>query len=466
MDHVKDFYNRRNERMARRGKDLRFDYDRPSDDYDWITINGVHTPIDDAGNIAGGAGGKFTGKKYTGTKMQRSKKRATKTSGGGLSTAATVRKHSDHFEKRLEAWKKKNKGNEPDKDALHTISCDAYREAFRDFKREREEFNKCSAYSGGNLALAVAEHERAIEHLEKEMAEDTSGATGYKRSIEQYKRIIERTKEDSNYESDKKVYDKMMAAASALEEARVDASEYMYNKGENFKNASEAKAYLEASGWLTTYNTSFMLRFNRNSLSDINISKGSMKSIASITNAVEAYKTDFPNMKEVIGGLGIVPMKDNSYGHCKYGNTVELSEKYFEPQRLNGFDAKSEYEHDVKSGFHPKGTTLYSVAYHEIAHAMDHKMVSNDKKGVLQGAMPSEVVFKRVFEKLGGGRYEEEFKESVSRYAERTYPSDPKQDYVEFFAEAMCEAYCSENPRDVARAVREEFTNLYHEIYG
>ena len=88
---IKEFKLRRAERLQQRADSARYDYDRPTDDYDWITIKGQHTPIDD-GNIVGGVGGKFKGKKYTGSKMTQSKKRLAKLAEKAKSAANGVRK--------------------------------------------------------------------------------------------------------------------------------------------------------------------------------------------------------------------------------------------------------------------------------------------------------------------------------------------------------------------------------------
>ena len=88
---IKEYKLRRANRLLERMDSARYDYDRPTDDYDWITIRGQHTPIED-GNIAGGIGGKFKGQKYTGTKMQQSKKRLQRLAEKAKSAANGVRK--------------------------------------------------------------------------------------------------------------------------------------------------------------------------------------------------------------------------------------------------------------------------------------------------------------------------------------------------------------------------------------
>lgn len=85
---IEEFYKRRNQRLKNRGKSVRFDYEKDSSAYDWITISGVHTPIDDNGNIAGG---QFKGNHYTGEKMNRSAKRAA--SIGGVRKRKNLKPH-------------------------------------------------------------------------------------------------------------------------------------------------------------------------------------------------------------------------------------------------------------------------------------------------------------------------------------------------------------------------------------
>ena len=57
MNSIKRFYKRRNDRLKKRGCDVRFDYDKASEDLQWITINGAHVPINKKGTIVGGAEG-------------------------------------------------------------------------------------------------------------------------------------------------------------------------------------------------------------------------------------------------------------------------------------------------------------------------------------------------------------------------------------------------------------------------
>ena len=88
---ITEYKKRRTNRLLQRADSARYDYDRPTDDYDWITIGGQHTPIDD-GHIVGGIGGKFKGKQYTGSKMQQSKKRLARLAEMAKSTANGVRR--------------------------------------------------------------------------------------------------------------------------------------------------------------------------------------------------------------------------------------------------------------------------------------------------------------------------------------------------------------------------------------
>ena len=88
---ITEYRRRRANRILQRADSARYDYDRPTDDYDWITIKGQHTPIDD-GHIVGGVGGKFKGKAYTGSKMQQSKKRVARIAEKAKSAANGVRR--------------------------------------------------------------------------------------------------------------------------------------------------------------------------------------------------------------------------------------------------------------------------------------------------------------------------------------------------------------------------------------
>ena len=140
MNHIIDDYNRRKKRLARRG--IRLDWERPSEDYDWITINGVHTPIDDGGNIAGGAGGKFKGNKYTGSKMQRSKKRQAKVSSGSSFKLDKKSIKNKRLLKDVNDYAKAHDGQLPDRETMDEFSSLNFGAARLKLKKVQDAYNK------------------------------------------------------------------------------------------------------------------------------------------------------------------------------------------------------------------------------------------------------------------------------------------------------------------------------------
>ena len=470
---IEQFYKRRNRRLKRRGSDVRFDYARPSEDYDWITINGVHTPIDDNGNISGGAGGKFNGKKYTGSKMQRSKKR-TERVGTGTKKVGVADIKGKGLAKKVQAYMDSHGGEMPDKNTMHSYSYSEYKKARNALEKAREEYS--DKYLGvENLVERIerinnnSEWNRiSLERWEKTLKEaqtedDTAEATEeveyYKDRIAKNDEKVEELKRDPNYTRHEKDYKRVAECARDVKRAMEDNAQFMFNKGSSFKSPEEVGAYLDASGWFEPITEDDIInrRMTRAYIGDMNINFA-----VSVADAVDSFGKDFPKMKEVCRSIGTGNPGNGIVGYYSDGShDIEFSDTYVSKERYA--EEKRDYQASVRSGHFPKGTDIGSSAHHEFTHAMENRMQRDDKKNVLDGKSPSTVVLERVQDKLND--HSIFFKEKVSRYAAKEYPAFPEWKDAEFLAEAMSEAYTSKAPRDIARAVREEFTKLYHEIY-
>lgn len=111
------------------------------------------------------------------------------------------------------------------------------------------------------------------------------------------------------------------------------------------------------------------------------------------------------------------------------------------------------YERDLKTNFHPAGTTWEAIITHELGHAIDGYLTRNGVVEMSKGfnvKSASYVIRKKVLKdlKLTKKHVESE----VSKYA-------TKED-AEFLAECFAEYMHSESPRRVARAVGEMIDDL------
>ena len=113
-----------------------------------------------------------------------------------------------------------------------------------------------------------------------------------------------------------------------------------------------------------------------------NINKVRMKGVDKkllnniLTNMNKVYN-DFPQVKGQIkeiqsishpyGGLNITPdIKDDKY-------IMQINRNKFNDEKMT----EKEYNRDLKSGFHPKGTTYKDMGIHELGHCVTYKIIRN-----------------------------------------------------------------------------------------
>ena len=462
---IRQFHKRRAERLRKRG--VRFDYDRPSDDYDWITINGVHTPIDEAGTISGGASGKFNGKKYTGTKMQRSKKRQEKVGGSKQTAKVDVNSiKNKRLKSQVEEYVKTHNGELPDKVQMHDYSYSAYDEAIKTMHETWDAFaDKYRGVSKKNLAQEVARLEETKKSLTETIErhkDDEEAVKTLQENIDECDRKITEIKKTRGYKKHESDFNNYMDSIQAVIDAKEDNKAFMYNKGDAFKNVGEVTAYLDTTGFFSE--TDFDdVRYWKH-VSNISV-EGMDKGFAvSMANAAETFRADFPKMNPPAYSLRFGALDYGAIGQYDPDDgSVWFAESYTSAENIK-YGEKT-YKEGLKSGHHPKGTSFGSSAYHEFVHAMDMRMKKDDRKNICGDELPSTILFERVRDKISPGTYPDSFKMKVSKYAARYYPGKSLYDNMEFLAEAMSEAYTSEAPREIARVTKEEFTKLYHEIY-
>ncbi len=113
-----------------------------------------------------------------------------------------------------------------------------------------------------------------------------------------------------------------------------------------------------------------------------NINKARMKGIDKVAlenileNMKKAYK-DFPQVEGKIknlqsiehpnGGMNIMPdLKDNKH-------VMQINKKFFNSEKT----AEEQYNKDLKSGFHPEGTTYKDMGIHELGHSVTFEIIKN-----------------------------------------------------------------------------------------
>ena len=448
---------------------MRFDYSRPSSDYDWITINGVHTPIDESGNIAGGANGKFNGKQYTGSKMQRSKKRQEKVGGasGGFKLDKSKIK-SKSLSKAVEKYAKEHNGELPSQLEMHDLAFLNLGASRMKARKIQNEYNRKYGIFTVNQAEAAEKLEKKIEEaysLRDSFDKDDPEWERWDESINRAKARLQEHLDDPDYEKHKKDWERVKKVVDLIDSSREDAKAFLVNKGREFKTAEEVGAWLEVSGWVRDLDDNKNDPANYGEYRTVSINRMDTKFAGALAETIGTFQKDYPKLKDVVTEIALRGMEVGDMGGFDPGTDgIEFASGFFSMENIGR--ANRVYEERAKTGHFPKGTTVESVGHHEFTHAMEAVMErydARDGKNVLKGMRPADVVLERVCSKLNLIPIEAKVK--VSGYALRDYPSRPEYANTEFLAEAMSEAYTSPNPRPVAVAVREEFTRLYHEIY-
>lgn len=201
-----------------------------------------------------------------------------------------------------------------------------------------------------------------------------------------------------------------------------------------------------------------------------------LDSAKAIAASYEQVFTKYPQLKGKIAAPDASPrgMRYGTYAWCftRRNGKVQVN-----PNMFNDWQKISRsYERDVRSGWHPKGTTAESIITHEIGHAIDGLLA---REGVLGGYTKSgefrhassslrSTIMKRAskedesikdyldfkYDKKWG--MEKAVRDNVSEYATK----NPR----EWFAEAFAEYITSANPRIVARELGKELEKLMEKL--
>lgn len=171
----------------------------------------------------------------------------------------------------------------------------------------------------------------------------------------------------------------------------------------------------------------------------------SKEHLLEIATSFTKLHSDFPQcFKGLNISLGIVKgMNDETYaGYLHENETLYLNPLYY-----NNIEMYSkQYENDVKSKYHPEGTSYKATVYHEFGHRVEAVSGEVGKK-----------LAKQIFEKQNGRYFtrklgDEWIGKNLSKYAFQF-------NYDEFIPESFAEFYDSDSPRIVCQQVIEIMKN-------
>lgn len=277
--------------------------------------------------------------------------------------------------------------------------------------------------------------------------------------------------EEQSHDDEHAYLDKYEAAARERDAAVLAA----YPTAKDCHTREEVEDYLRAKGF-------FHDQHHAKSATDqrVQLEQMSDENCRAVAEHLDALAEDYP---WIVGELGGVRCARKGGGGT-WAYTDSYSEVTFNADYFDGQTSllERDFLRTCDSGFHPPGLTYQSIIDHEMTHAMEQQINRNpvfendEQYADYEGA--SDYVMAKVAERMGIGDSEEarqEIRRMVSGYSadnqgvrEREDGTiDIDSDYgpnTEFLAEAIAEARCSENPREVSVMVLEEFNNLLDEL--
>lgn len=199
-----------------------------------------------------------------------------------------------------------------------------------------------------------------------------------------------------------------------------------------------------------------------------------LESAKSIAASYQQVFEKYPKLKGRLDPPDAQPygMKDNTYAWCYIRDNGKVQ---VNPNKYGSWQSIARsYESDVRSNWHPKGTTAESIVTHEIGHAIDGLLA---REKVLGGITSSgeyryassslkTTIMKRAakldpdleglmaMDKQWGGS------EAVSTYVSRYATKSPQ----EWFAECFAEYITSADPRVVALEFGKELERLVEKL--
>lgn len=189
----------------------------------------------------------------------------------------------------------------------------------------------------------------------------------------------------------------------------------------------------------------------------ITLAGADLECAKSIFRTHERLFTKYPQLVGKLNAVDAQNLGHFTYAQCHFGfghGGISVNTNWYaNAERLN-----KQYQNDLRSGFHPAGTTWHGIVMHELGHAIDDYLTNTLHIAGMKNSFQAKVVSADMRPKVMRAcklKVADVGKE-VSGYATK--------DHYEWFAECFCEYMESENPRTVAAEFGRQFEELMKEV--
>ncbi len=279
------------------------------------------------------------------------------------------------------------------------------------------------------------------------------------------------------------VVDGIDPAAGLRENLEIDGMSYEEWKNEHRKYEAKVPNFQTQVGKATTIqqvndlmNSQEWFRKNAAGIqSMVDLTGCDLESAKSVAASYQQVFEKFPQLKGKFDAPNAQPanMNNNTYAWCYIRQNGMVQVNPASNRFGNWSSLVRQYESDVVSGWHPKGTTAESIVTHEIGHAIDGLLA---RQGILGGMNAAgeyryassslrSTIMKRaakedtkIAEDINRWSWDKKYSmnQTVSTHVSQYGAKDPQ----EWFAECFAEYITSANPRTVARLFGEELEKL------
>lgn len=241
------------------------------------------------------------------------------------------------------------------------------------------------------------------------------------------------------------ILEKQEWVVTLIEGIRDTAGKY-FKSPDDCLTAADAAMYVSSKGYFSSYGDE---RFEDNpDQNNVGTFKGMDAPLARDTAAaLDDLFSTYPQLKGKLGG--IKTDKDSEGDNIALSENARAHSAYVEGVRIRSarkYSLDSDIKYDASVGHCPPGVSgVKYLVEHEYCHEIEHYLDFHGEKDVSSRIL--DVVSKKL------NMTSDECRVSVSGYA-----ANPGKNHdAEFLAEAWAEFRCSKAPRDVAKAVGEEF---------
>ena len=270
----------------------------------------------------------------------------------------------------------------------------------------------------------------ATEDVEKLVQKKKAEEEEQRRRAEEERKRIEEERKRAAEERERKEEEAKKAYAPHVENAKKALrNNGLHSKINDAKTTGEVEEIMRTQGLFSRNTTT--------SLAGMDVEMAKSTAIA--------YSEIFQKYPFLVGELHaprIERLSGETYANCMMlGGEVTCNSVWYSDK--GKFD--KQYQHDVESGYHPIGTDSRSVAYHEVAHALDGWLSAKFKNGFIFGGAASTIshdLCLAIKKKMGFKGNIAKFRRMTSNYADKNYK--------EWFAETLAEALTSKTPREPA----------------